>query len=225
VNLTGTGVTNGIVSLNPLTINFGNQDNGTSSSPTPVVLTNTGAATLGITSITMAGANATEFSINGNTCGATLAASATCTWNVVFSPLTTGSKTANVSIVSDAASSPDALPLTGTGRVPNPPSQPAPAITIVTILPAGSVVVSASGSGVTPRYVIATSAGCSQDGINFQTPCKFSISCGNCKKATARFNGTLVSSSWSNGTVTVSVPITLIPPPSNATNYQISLSN
>lgn len=225
VQLSGTGVSSSTVLLNPTFINYGNQDDGTSSPPTAVTMTNTGTGTMTITSIALTGANASEFPINSSTCSATLAASASCTWNVVFSPVTAGSKSAAVTITTSAPSSPDSIPLTGTGRVPSPPSQPAPAITIVTILPPGSVVVSAAGMGVSPRNAIASQLGCSQDGITFQNPCRFQISCGNCKNATARFNGTLVSSSWSKGTVTVSVPASLIAPPAVATQYQISLSN
>lgn len=227
--LTGTGTATlpPAVTLSPTSIAYGNQDDGTSSPPTSVTLTNTGSGILNITSIALTGANSAEFSINTNTCGATLAASASCSWNVVFSPVApAGSKSASVTVTTNASTSPDAVTLTGTGRVPTPPTQPAPAITIVSILPVGSVVISAPGMGVTPRNVLVSSAGCSQDGVTYTNPCKFLIPCGNCNGQTkVRWNGTLVSQTFSAGTITASVPIYLIPMPSTKTDYQISLVN
>jgi hypothetical protein len=138
--LTGTGVPLSGVVLDPTSIAFGNQDQGTTSAPTAVTLLNSGGATLTITSITIAGTNPSQFSINTNTCGATVAAGGSCTWNVVFSPTLVQSSAANVTVISNSATSPDLVTLTGTGRTPTPPTTPAPAITIVSILPAGSVV-------------------------------------------------------------------------------------
>jgi hypothetical protein len=116
--------------------------------------------------------------------------------------------------------------LTGTGRVPTPPNTPAPAITIVTILPPGSVVVSATSGGVTPRNLLVSASGCSTDGVNYSSPCKFSIACGNCsQKTSVRFNGTLVSTSYFKNVITASVPITLIPVPNVSTDYAFSLTN
>lgn len=223
--LTGIGTGTGTLSLNPTSIAFGNQDSGTSSNPRSVILTNTGTLTLTISSIALTGTNANQFSIDTNTCGATLAVSASCSWNVVFSPNLVQSNTASVTITSTATSSPDNIPLTGTGRSPTPPSTPAPAIVIVRAFPTGSVLV-AENVGVTPKNFQVSSTGCSQDGVNFQNPCRFAISCGNCgRQTTARFNGTAVSQSFSRGTVTVSVPITLFTMPALPTEYQISLLN
>ena len=173
--LTGMGVSAvpPAVTLSPASIAYGNQDDGTSSPPTQVRLTNSGTGTLTITSIALTGVNPTEFSINTNTCGASLAPSASCTWNVVFSPATAGSKSASVTVTTNAASSPDAVTLTGTGRVPTPPTTPAPAIVIVSILPPGSVLISGTGYGVTPRNVLVSPTGCSSDGITYTNPCKF----------------------------------------------------
>ena len=224
--LTGRGTPLPIVTIGLASIAFGNQDDGTSSSPTNVTMSNTGLGTLNITSISLTGTNASEFSINSNTCGTTLGPSTSCNWNVVFSPVTAGAKSASVTVITNAGSSPDFVTLTGTGRVPTPPNTPAPAITIVTILPPGSVVVSATGGGVTPRNLLVSASGCSQDGITYSNPCRFSISCGNCsQKTSVRFNGTLVSTSYFKSVITASVPITLLPVPSVATDYQFSLTN
>jgi len=81
-------------------------------------------------------------------------------------------------------------------------------------------------SSVSPRNVLASPRGCSTDGINYQNPCKFLISCGNCSNLTSvRFNGATVSQSYFKGTITALVPIALIPTPDVMTNYQFSLTN
>jgi len=80
-------------------------------------LTNTGGASLTISSITVAGANSSDFS-QTNTCGASVAAGANCTINVTFTPQATGSRSAAVSIADSAAGSPQSVTLTGTGIAP-----------------------------------------------------------------------------------------------------------
>jgi hypothetical protein len=117
VSISGTGLAPA-VSLNPTNIAFGNQNTGTSSPNRLVTLTNNGAAILHITSILLTGANAAEFSQNSSTCGATLAINASCTLNLVFSPITASAKTANLTFTTDAGTSPNQLPLTGTGQTP-----------------------------------------------------------------------------------------------------------
>ena len=223
--LTGTGGTLPTITLTPINIAFGNQDNGTSSNPTSVTLTNSGGATLTITSIAVTGADSSQFSINTNTCGSTLASLGTCSWNVVFSPTTTGGKSASVTVTTSAASSPDAVTLTGTGRVPTPPATTAPAITVVSVLPPGSVLIAGS-AGISPRNVLVSATGCSSDGLNYSTPCRFSITCGNCNQRTrVWFNGTQVQTSYSRGVITASVPVSLIPMPNVSTDYAFSLLN
>jgi hypothetical protein len=89
---------------------------GTSSASKPVTLTNTGNGTLTITSITLAGADPTDFS-QTNTCGSSVAAGASCTINVTFKPTAKNSRTASVSIADNAAGSPQTVSLKGTGTV------------------------------------------------------------------------------------------------------------
>ena len=105
-SITGTGL-QAKTSFSPLSIAFANQNTGSSSGNHAVTLTNTGNATLTITGISLTGPNASEFSTNGSTCGGTLGASLSCSINVVFSPLTATSKTANLTFVTSAPTSPD----------------------------------------------------------------------------------------------------------------------
>jgi hypothetical protein len=115
---TGTPITQSVISgplvvLNPSSLNFASQAVGTNSPTQTVTLTNTGVATLTITSITTTG----DFSAT-NTCGNSVAAGSRCSIIVTFTPTTTGTRTGTVSIVDNAAGSPQTVSLTGTGIAP-----------------------------------------------------------------------------------------------------------
>jgi len=107
------------VALTPATANFGNVTAGTTSSAQTFALANAGNASLSITSISLSGANAGSFSIVSQTCGSTLAAGASCTISVTFSPPAAGSFAASLSVV-DAVGTQTAS-LTGTGTAPAKP--------------------------------------------------------------------------------------------------------
>lgn len=110
-SLTGTGVASGpAASLNPTSLNFGNQTVNTTSAAQVVTLTNSGNASLSITSIAVTGNYAQT-----NNCGASLAASTSCTINVTFTPLTTGTLTGTLSLTDNAPGSPQTASLTGVG--------------------------------------------------------------------------------------------------------------
>jgi len=101
-----------VASLSPTSLTFTSQTVGTTSSAQPVTLTNTGNATLNITSITISGDfNATTTCPNPGS----LSAGSNCTVTVTFAPTASGSRTGTISIVDDAAGSPQAVALTGTG--------------------------------------------------------------------------------------------------------------
>jgi hypothetical protein len=122
VALTGTGAAPA-ASLSPGSLAFGIQPINTTSSANVVTLTNTGNAAMTITSISLTGTNSSNFA-RTSTCGTTLAAGANCTISITFTPSTTGSKTASLSIADNASGSPQTVTLTGTG-------------TAVSITPAG----------------------------------------------------------------------------------------
>ena len=118
VNLTGTGSTTAPgVKFNPTSVAFGNQAVNTTSAPTPVTLTNSGLGPLTISSIATSGDFA-ETSTGATACPigpATLAAGASCTINVTFTPTATGARTGTLSVTDNASGSPHTIPLTGTG--------------------------------------------------------------------------------------------------------------
>jgi hypothetical protein len=82
----------------------------------PFLLSNTGTAPLTINNISLAGANPGQFTITGNTCGASLPIGGSCTINVAFSPNRAGSFTATLRVADNAPLSPQTSTLTGTGN-------------------------------------------------------------------------------------------------------------
>jgi hypothetical protein len=111
VTLTGTG-NGGVLALGSGTLSF-NGMVGKTSAPQTVSLSNTGSYPLHILSAWTTGSNASEFNVS-TTCGASLAAGATCNLAVTFSPAAEGTRTAMLNLTDDAAGSPQTVSLTGT---------------------------------------------------------------------------------------------------------------
>jgi hypothetical protein len=105
------------VSLSPTSLAFGNQQVGIASAPMVVTLTNTGTATLAVKKIQIAGANGTDFT-QTNTCGTSVVAGGSCTFNVILNPTWTGARAGSLSISDNAAGSPQAVTLSGNGLAP-----------------------------------------------------------------------------------------------------------
>ena len=161
VSLTGTGVATQMVSLSPASLTFPAQLVGTSSSAQSVTLSNTGSAVLSITSITTSG----DFS-QTNTCGASLAASASCTLSVTFTPTASGSRSGSLTITDNASPATQTVSLTGTGTLPvvglSPTSLTFPAQLVGTSSSAQSVTLSNTGSAALSITSITTSGDFSQ---------------------------------------------------------------
>ncbi|MEK7752986.1 MAG: SBBP repeat-containing protein, partial [Acidobacteriota bacterium] len=112
-----------MVTLNPASLSFGNQNVGTTSASKTVTLTNSGTAPLVITTVTLTGAKPGDFNKTGDTCaGATIAAGNTCTMTVTFAPTALGSRSAALSVTDNAPDSPQSVPLSGTGTDTTPPT-------------------------------------------------------------------------------------------------------
>jgi hypothetical protein len=108
-SLTGTGVAP-IAGLAPGSLVFSAQNVGTTSAAQAVTLSNSGNATLSISSITLSG----DFAQTNN-CGSSLAASGSCTISVTFTPSATGTRSGTLSVTDNAAGSPQTVSLSGTG--------------------------------------------------------------------------------------------------------------
>jgi len=107
-------ITASAATLSATSLTFAGQLVGTTSSAQAVTLTNSGTTALPITSVTIAGTNATDFAETNN-CGTSLAAGAKCSLSVTFKPSAVGSRTAKLSIVEGSAISTQNISLSGTG--------------------------------------------------------------------------------------------------------------
>jgi hypothetical protein len=108
--------------LTPTSLSF-TAVSGATSAMQAVSLSNTGSAPLSISSIVLTGTGATSFN-QTNTCGSTLAAGASCSISLTFTPLSAGSFAAQLSVTDSAAGSPQTVALSGTGTA-------APSFTLV----------------------------------------------------------------------------------------------
>jgi trimeric autotransporter adhesin len=120
--LTGTGTTPPAPQavLSPSSLTFSSTTVGVTSTAQAITLSNPGNATLSISGITITGSNTADFAETNN-CTTTLAAGATCTINVTFTPASAASFTASVSVADNATGSPQMAALSGTGVAPPPP--------------------------------------------------------------------------------------------------------
>jgi hypothetical protein len=86
---------------------------GTSGTPQNVSLSNTGNAPLHVTNVALNGLNANDFVVGNTNCIGTLAAGASCTIPITFSPQAAGVRTTSLLVTDDAANSPQSVTLTG----------------------------------------------------------------------------------------------------------------
>lgn len=102
VSLSGTGVQPPALGVNPASLTFPSQQPFVASAPQTVTVTNTGGAALAGLSMQITGSAAGSFSISTSSCGATLAAGASCVVAVAFTPATTGGSAATLNISSSS---------------------------------------------------------------------------------------------------------------------------
>jgi phosphatidylserine/phosphatidylglycerophosphate/cardiolipin synthase-like enzyme len=128
VPLTGTSGPSGPapqIAFAPSSAAFPNTHTAQHSQPIAITVSNPGTATLNLSAPTITGTAASSFSQTSN-CTSTLATNASCTVNITFTPASLGPLAASLSITDNAAQSPQSIPLTGTGVIPqatlNPPS-------------------------------------------------------------------------------------------------------
>lgn len=97
---------------------------GTSSTALPVTLANNtgGLVTFTGTGIAITGANATDFTINSNSCGASVGGNSTCALGLVFAPQSlapfTATRSATLSVQESIDANPLTVTLTGTALAP-----------------------------------------------------------------------------------------------------------
>jgi hypothetical protein len=114
--LTGSGAYP-TATLTPSTYNYGTVNEGSNKSETFTLKnTSTSSYTLNISSITTTGTSKGDFVITTNTCGATLAKSATCSITVEFSPSTAGAESATLTVDDNTSGGSTTAALSGTGN-------------------------------------------------------------------------------------------------------------
>ena len=109
VTLSGSG-SGAVASVSPVNLVFSAQPVGTSSRAQTVTLTNTGNAVLNVGNIQITG----DFALVNN-CTSTLASNVSCTFNITFTPTTSGSRNGTLTISNSAQASPQVLTLAGVG--------------------------------------------------------------------------------------------------------------
>ncbi|MGA7963471.1 MAG: choice-of-anchor D domain-containing protein, partial [Candidatus Acidiferrales bacterium] len=195
VPLTGTGAsTTPAVTVSPASLTFASEIVGTTSSPMSVTVTNTSTATVNFSGFTVTGTNAGDFGVplpNSVTmCSptGTLAGGAYCQINVLFTPATSGTRTATLNVADNATGSPQKVTLTGTGAAQAGTISIAPtSLTFVsqtvgttsssqtlTVSNTGGVTVNFSSIVTSGDFAGATTAQCPSIAVE-GTPCTFQI--------------------------------------------------
>jgi hypothetical protein len=123
---TGNAAPTPTLSINASSLAFGSQVVGTAGATQSVTVTNSGTAALVFTGLTLSGAAAADFSRSG-TCSTAVpvAAGATCTLVLGFTPAATGVRSATLTVASNASNGSATLALSGTGT-----ATPAPAVSL-----------------------------------------------------------------------------------------------
>jgi hypothetical protein len=114
IPLSGTGVTAGALAANPTSIAFNSAQVGSTQSHSEV-LSNTGGSPLQITNATVTGAG---FAVNGIAVPTTLNAGQSLTFNVTFTPQSSGSVSGSLALTANGSVPNLSLLLSGTGTAP-----------------------------------------------------------------------------------------------------------
>jgi hypothetical protein len=173
VQLTVTAPSGPIVSLSPASLAFANTVVGATSAAKIITLTNTGNATLNITSIVPSG----DFSLTTSTkpCGSTLAAGQNCRIEVTFTPTQVGARTGTLTLTNNAANSPQSVPLSGTGTgqaTLTPATKTFPATTV-------------GKSSAAKVFTLANKQSVALTGISSETTGDYSVSATTCSSSLA----------------------------------------
>jgi hypothetical protein len=102
------------VTIAPNPVTFASVTQGTTSSAMNIVVSNSGNATLHISSVAAGGNNPGDFENPASNCSdAALAANATCVISVTFAPLAAGQRSETITLTDDAANSPQVIMVQG----------------------------------------------------------------------------------------------------------------
>jgi hypothetical protein len=114
---TGAGTQTGkpAVTLAPSTVSFASIAQGSTSPAQSITVTNSGTASLHISSVQIGGANPSDFGMNNGCAPSAYAVSASCAIALTFTPSAAGTRSATLTVTDDAANSPQIVQVGGTG--------------------------------------------------------------------------------------------------------------
>ena len=183
VSLSGTGAQAAALGVSPASLKFTGQTTGSESAPETVTITNNGGVPAANVGFQITGAAAASFSTGVTTCGAQLAAGASCTVQVIFTPAAAGASAAALIISSSTAGvAALSVPLNGAALAESglnvAPPQLSFADTLVGATSAAQTVTVSNTSGLAAsQLTIAASAGFTLS----QNTCPASLAAGsNC---------------------------------------------
>ena len=151
VNLLGLGVApTPAVAFAPTSLTFADQTIGTTSPSQAVTLTNTGTASLTISS------KGTTGDFTGTTsCGTSLAAGANCAIDITFTPTAAGARAGTVTVIDNAVGSPHIVTLMGSGVVAVTTTT-VPTATTTTLAPTTTTSTSTTTTTTAPIIITTT---------------------------------------------------------------------
>jgi hypothetical protein len=148
--LSGNGVFP-VARINPSSLDFGDQQVGTTSASQSLTLSNLSTVPLTIKSVTIAGIAPSNFGEATTCTAAPLISNGQCVISITFVPSSGGHKSAVLSIADNAADSPQSVTLTGNAVVPTPTVSSNTASPTKTAVPSSTI-----GPTTTPAVATAT---------------------------------------------------------------------
>jgi subtilase family serine protease len=181
VALSGTGIAVApVAQLSANSLTFGSTVVGSTNVAPAITLTNSGTVVLDISSIGITGSNAASYS-QTHTCGATLAVGASCNITITFKPQAAGTVAASLGVADNAAGSPQAVALSGTGAVTvtlTPSSLTFSATTVGTTSAAQLVTVKNTSAGVVTLGLTSFSGTNPNSFLKSATTCSSTLAAG-----------------------------------------------
>jgi hypothetical protein len=166
IPLAGTGVTAGTLAANPTSIAFGSVQVGGSQSHSQT-LTNTGGSLLHISTATVTGAG---FATSGLNVPTTLIAGQSLTFNVTFTPQSSGNASGSLALTADGSVSNLSVTLSGSGASPGQLAVTPTTVNfgnvVVGVTQNQSGTLTASGAGVTISSVSSTNSEFTLSGLS-----------------------------------------------------------
>ncbi|MBM4231565.1 MAG: choice-of-anchor D domain-containing protein, partial [Gammaproteobacteria bacterium] len=109
------------IAVSPGSLSFQDQITAKPSAPQTLQISNIGEANLSVGAVTVTGTDASVFTVM-NECTVSVAPGQSCVVKIVFAPQSTGTKSASVTITSNASNTAAPVSVSGSGVLPPAPS-------------------------------------------------------------------------------------------------------